>query len=313
VSLADCLPPELRAASPTITRIATGLSGAGVHRVESGARTFVLKVSTANEPLDVWRRRLSIQKSAAIAGLAPPVVHVDEERRAIVSDFVVDQSFPAFYGNPRTRHAAIAQLGAMLRRVHELPLPPGGESTDARALLQRIWFRLESAGEPPAFAGDAVRRIMTDAPPDAGRAPVLSHNDVNPTNLVYDGENLLLLDWDTAATNDPFFDLATIALFLRMDDDDARRLLAAHDEAAVTTLPARFCYDRRVAAVLCGTMFLHLARQRGRASQLGGDTLDSALSLGEFYRRMGAGAIDPATGEGQWTFGLALLKESVAL
>lgn len=313
MSLADCLPPELRAASPTITRIATGLSGAGVHRVESGARTFVLKVSTTDEPLDVWRRRLCVQNSAAVAGLTPPVVHVDEERRAILTDFVVDRSFPAFYGNPHTRHAAIAQLGGMLRRVHDLPLPSGAETTDVRALLARIWSGLESGGEPPAFVGAAVRRLMTEVAPDAGRAPVLSHNDVNPTNLVYDGEKLLLLDWDTAAGNDPFYDLATIALFLRMDDDDARRLLAAHDDAVVTTLPARFCYDRRVAAVLCGTMFLHLARQSGRPSPAGDDTLDSVLSLGELYRGMRAGSVDPSTGEGQWAFGLALLKESVAL
>jgi thiamine kinase-like enzyme len=55
----------------------------------------------------------------------------------------------------------------------------------------------------------------------------VSHNDVNPTNLVYDGENLLLLDWDTAGSNDPFYDLAAISVYLCMDDDSL-----AHDRRA---------------------------------------------------------------------------------
>jgi thiamine kinase-like enzyme len=42
----------------------------------------------------------------------------------------------------------------------------------------------------------------------------LSHDDVNPTNLVYDGNRLLLLDWDNAGKNEPMYDLATISVFV---------------------------------------------------------------------------------------------------
>src|SRR5690242_17871322 len=56
----DCLPVDLRG-SATITRIAAGLSGAGIYRVESGGQVFVLKVAGEAENADDWRRALHIQ------------------------------------------------------------------------------------------------------------------------------------------------------------------------------------------------------------------------------------------------------------
>jgi aminoglycoside phosphotransferase (APT) family kinase protein len=250
MTLEACLPADLRGPSTTITRIAAGLSGAGVYRVEAAGQAFVLKILGKDEPLAGWRRKLHIQQLAANAGLAPRIIHVDEARRALVSAFVVDRSFPAFYGDPRTREAALEQLGRTVRRIHELPLPPEADSRDPREFLATIWSGPVANFALPAFVGDAVRRVLTEEAPVGERALVLSHNDVNPTNLVYDGENLLLLDWETAGPNDPFYDLAAISVFLRMDEGTCQRLLAAYDGEPVSRLPARFAYSRRLVAVL---------------------------------------------------------------
>ena len=148
---------------------------------------------------------------------------------------------------------------------------------------------------------------------NAGLAPVLSHNDVNPTNLVFDGEKLLLVDWETAGRNDPFYDPATISVFARMDEGACQRMLSTYDGAPMTRLPERFVYYRRLVAVLAGAMFLHLARQSGHAGATGTETLGSTPSLGDFYQRIRAGTLNVGTGDGQWLFGLSLLKDSFAL
>jgi hypothetical protein len=313
MSLEACLPTDLRGPTTTITRIAAGLSGAGVYRVEAAGQAFVLKVAGEGEPPDGWRRKLHIQQIAGDAGLAPRVVHADEARRAIVSAFVVDRSFPAFYGDPRTREAALALLGRTVRRVHDLPPPPEAELKDPRDLLATLWSGPVASFALPGFVGDAVRRVRTEEAPACERAPVLSHNDLNPSNLVYDGENLLLLDWETAGLNDPFYDLAALAVFLRMDDATCQKLLAIHDGAPVAGLPARFTYSRRLVAVLCGSAFLHFACLSGHAGATGEETLDSIPALGDLYQQMRSGALSVATAEGQWWFGLALVKQSAAL
>jgi thiamine kinase-like enzyme len=312
VSLEACLPPELRSPATTITRIAAGLSQAGVYRVDAAGGTFVLKIAPEHEPLATWRRRREVQQLAANAGLTPRIVHADEMRRAVVSDFVVDRSFPAFYFNPQTRDAAIAQLGRMLRRVHDLPLPHDAEGMDPRDYLAGLWSALDGFALPP-FVSEAVRRVLDTPAPERRRAPVLSHNDVNPGNVVYDGENLLLVDWDAAGLNDPLYDLASIAVFARMDDETCRQLLAAHDGEPVAVLPPGFIHTRRLVAALGGAMFLGLARRNGHAGATGSETVASALSLGDFYERMRAGALSVGTAEGQWWFGLALIKASLIL
>ena len=318
MNLEDCLPAELRGPGTTIARVPAGQSGAGVYRVDAGGEAYVLKVTGEDEPLDRWRRALHIRRLAADAGLAPRVVHVDEGRRAVLSAFVVDRSFPAFYRDPGTHEAALAQLGRTLRRVHQLPLPADADARDPRAFLAESWSTLGERFAVPAFVGDAVRRALAEEPP-AGDRPaeedplVLSHNDVNPTNVVYDGERLLFFDWEMAGPNDRYYDLATVSLFLRMDAETCLGLLSAYEGAPVGRLPARFLHYRRFVAALCGAMFMRLARDRGHAGAAGGETLDTTPTLGELYGRMRTGALSLATAEGQWWFGMALVREGATL
>ncbi|HEX8434092.1 phosphotransferase [Archangium sp.] len=313
MTLEDCLPPDLRGPATTITRIAAGLSGAGVYRVEAAGKSFVLKIAAESENPADWRRGFHVQRLAADAGLAPRIVHADEARRAVLSAFVADRSFLAFYMDPRTHEAALTQLGRTVRRLHELPPPVDARPIDPREFLVHTWTALQTGFSLPDFVRDAVQRVLAEEPPADGRTPVLGHNDLNPTNLVYDGENILILDWATAGLMHPFYDLAAISVFLRMDEGTCRSLLAAHDGEPVDTLPARFAYTRRLVAVFCGSTLLNLARQMKHPGASGAETLASTLSLAEFYQRLRTGALNLATAEGQWAFGLALLKESLAL
>jgi aminoglycoside phosphotransferase (APT) family kinase protein len=313
--LDECLPADLRGPATTITTIAGGLSGAGVHRVDASGRTFVLKISTSDESIDTWRARLEILRLAAGAGVAPQVIHADEARRAVLNVFVAGKPFVAAYGDPRTRDAAVDDLGRTLRRVHDLPVPASADSRDPRDVLAATWSGLSETAGIPAFVGDAVRRVLDETLPRSGRDAVLSHNDVNPGNLLYDEERLLLVDWDAAGRNDPYYDLAAIAVFHRMDDQTCRRLLAAHDGEPVAEIPAFFAYTRRLIAVLCPVvgMGMQLSNGPGLARSGAIETLESTLSLGEFYQRLRAGELRLDSPDGGRAFGLALIKESFAL
>ena len=313
MTLEDYLPPDLGGPITTITRIAAGLSGAGVYRVEAAGQSFVLKIAPESESAADWHRALHIQRLAADAGLAPRIVHVDEPRRAILTAFVADRSFMVFYRDPRTHEAALTQLGGIVRRIHALPLPADAQWRDHREFLAQVWSGLQGDFALPDFVVDAVKRVLVEDSSTGERALVLSHNDLNPSNLVYDGEAILVLDWAIAGPMDAFYDLAVLAVFLRMDEGTCLRLLSAYDGRPCVEITERFTTTRRLVAAFAGTMQLHLARQLKHAGATGAETLDSTLSLGEFYPRMLAGELKLGTAEGQWAFGLALLKASLAL
>jgi hypothetical protein len=310
VDLKACLPADLRGPETVITPITAGFSGAGVHRVEAGDRAFVLKLAGDADTPDEWRRRREVLESAAGAGLAPRIMHVDDEHRAILSEFIVNRSFPALYGDPRTHRQAMTELGRTIRRVHDLPIPAGMPRKSPEDLFGSMWSKLD--GFPlPRFVGDAAAQVRAMRPPPSADVPVLSHNDLNPTNLAYDGERLVLMDWDAAGPNDPAFDLATVAVFQRMDADACARLHAAYagDEAA-EILP-RFGYFRRLVAMMVGTGFLTFARATGHPGAAPDTLLDSTASLGDFYQRLRSGEIDLGTPDGRFAFGLALVKASL--
>ena len=313
MNLEDFLPLELSGPTTTITRITAGLSGAGVYRIEAAGQLFVLKVAAENESAPDWLRTLHIQRLAADAGLAPRIVHVDEARRAVLTEFVTDRSFAVFYRDPRTHEAALTQLGRTVRRIHALPLPAESPIREPREFLAQIWGGLPADFARPDFVHAAVQRVLTGEPPAREGALVLGHNDLNPSNLVYDGKSIMLVDWAAAGPIDAFYDLAVLCVFLRMDEDTCRRLLSAYDGRPLGELPSRFLYIRRLAAVLVGTMQLYVARQMRHAGAAGTETLDATLSLGEFYQKLRDGELKLGTADGQWAFGLSMLKTSLVL
>lgn len=303
--LASCLPDSLRAASPTITRIGAGMSGAGVYRVEAAGSAYVLKVADAGSR-EGWHARLAMHRAAAAAGVAPAVIHVDEARFAVLSELVADRGFPMLLMNPATRAAGLDLIGTTLHRVHALPLPADAAAPDPLDMLAGFWASLAGFALP-GFVADIVERMRAEPVPPRERAVALCHNDVNPTNLAFDGERLLLLDWDVAGPNDPLYDIATVAMFMRLDDDACRAVLSAHDGAPVAALPPRFHYLRRLVAVLAGCALLQVARRRGYPGSTA-ETLEATPALIDVYQRMRAGTLSSATPQGQWTFALALIK-----
>lgn len=311
MNLDAALPDRLRGPATTITKIAAGLSGAGVYRVDAAGELFVLKISNPAESIAAWRRRLRIQQRAAEAALAPRVVDSDESRRAVVSAFVADRSFPLYYRDPATHDAAFIQLARVIRRVHDLPLPADVEPNDTRTLLATLWSGLGKFAVP-AFIADVITRLLAVSPARE-RALVLSHNDVNPSNLVYDGEKIMLVDWDAAGVNDPFFDLAAASLFLRMDAESCAKLLAVYDDAPVAELPAGFIYNRRLLGALFCVMSMSHAHQRGHPGFTEPASLEAAPLLADFYQRLRSGAVSLTSAEGGWEFALALFRESTVI
>lgn len=309
--LRDCLPVAFQSPATLITRIAAGMSGAGVYRVDAGDEHFVLKITASDEPLAAWQRSLEVQHSAAAVGIAPQILHVDASRRAVVSAMIADRNFAAEFGSPVTRAAAVEALGQMLARLHALPIPQNAVTAEPRPALGVVWGAVPQDFVVPAFVRQAVAELLAEVTPACPEAPVMSHNDVNPSNIVFDGDRVMLLDWQAAAPNHAHYDLATIAMFYRFDDDTCRQMIAAHNHAPVDVIPATFRYFRRVAATLSGAFALNAARMRGHAGSA--VAIELTPSLNDLYAQLRGGTFNLGSANGQWVFGLALVKEGVTL
>jgi aminoglycoside phosphotransferase (APT) family kinase protein len=286
-----------------------GLSGASVYLVTTSGGEYVLRIqSEALDPGD-FARQLRILRRAAGAGVAPSVVHVDDAARAVVSVRVPGVPAAVAAANPGQRELVFASIVDRLRVLHALDPSDVAERnpvTYARAAWEtargRDGFPAWAASLTPAF--DAVETTLALDP-----RRTLNHNDVNPVNVLWDGERAWLVDWDVAGLGHPYFDLATLAMFYRLDDATALEMAGVHDGAPLDDCAREtFRELRRLTALLCGLTFLGMVDDLSvRSAPL----LSDAPSLEAVYTAMRAGELDLKTPFGRASFGLALLAQGV--
>jgi len=307
--LVALLPEALLGTIHGIEPITVGLSGAAVYAVSASRGAFVLRVQPGADAATFAQRMLVLRRAAEI-GVTPAVVHVDDPARATVTVRVQGPPLPAALADPAQRERALGSLVDRLRAVHALD-PAGVNESDPLGYARAEWQKQHARAGFPSWAQslpatfEAIASVLGG---DARRA--VNHNDVNPMNVIWDGTRAWLLDWDVAGIGHPHYDLATLAMFLRLDEAVAFELAARHDGAPLDDRQrATFRALRQLVAVLCGLTFLSMSDDLGARLA---PTLQDAPSLGDCYTAMRAGQLDLRAAHGRTSFGLALLAAGLS-
>jgi aminoglycoside phosphotransferase (APT) family kinase protein len=185
-----------------------GASGALTFRVESVAGDHLLRVETISGPVRNPHQYACMQ-IAADAGVAPAVRYLDADAGIVVMPFITHRPLSDYAGGPGELIRAMADL---LHHLHETPgFPEHGDYLDN---LARMLAYLDRSGRvAPGLLDDHVAAFerVRSAYPWAPDRWVSAHNDPNQFNVLYDGDRLWLIDWETAYRNDPIVDVATVA------------------------------------------------------------------------------------------------------
>jgi aminoglycoside phosphotransferase (APT) family kinase protein len=184
-----------------------GATTASVYRVEAGQRRYLLRIEGEPSPLRNPHQYVSM-RIATEAGIAPAIRYLDEAARIVVTDFVEHQPLKTYPGGPR----ALAQaLGELFSRVQATPVFP--YYVNYGDIVARLFAHVRRTGLFAAGLLDAhverLERLRETYDAGASRL-VSSHNDPTPNNILFDGERLWLIDWESACCNDPLVDAAIV-------------------------------------------------------------------------------------------------------
>jgi aminoglycoside phosphotransferase (APT) family kinase protein len=190
--------------------ITTGAS-ASIHRIEVGGRPWLLRLESfrRDEVRDPERAYVCMQ-SAAAAGIAPAVLHADAAAGVAIMAFVASRPLDEFPGGPEALARALGGLAARLQATPVFPAVADYPSI-VGGLLDRL-MRTALYGALLDAHRDGFERLRAAYPWDEASL-VSSHNDPHPGNLLFDGEQLWLIDWETAYRNDPAVDLAIMTMY----------------------------------------------------------------------------------------------------
>jgi aminoglycoside phosphotransferase (APT) family kinase protein len=271
-----------------ISRITRGQTSSLVFRIVVGRSPYLLKIITrAEDPA----RHYTSMKAAAEQGMAPRVLYTNIEDHVSITDFVDAEPLP--------RAEALVRLPALLRRLHDLP--PFGRApfnTTCTFLLSKgpaldgFLEKFQAANLLPKTVSEEFfaryAEVAAVYPYDDAEM-VSSHNDLfKPDNILFDGQRVLLVDWEAAFLNDRYVDLAAVANQVVANDEEEMAYLQEYFGRAPDEYQrARFHLMQQMSHLFYTMAFLWVGSP--------GKMIDWSGSVPEFtdyHRRIWAGEVD---------------------
>lgn len=261
-----------------------GRSGATLLKLVVDGRRYVLRRMLPASPVHDPRREIGCMQNAAELGVAPPVRYASAEQGVVIMDYVESVGLGA---GLRSGAVTLADVARLLRTLHGGPAFPRVSSV-ADAVVTMLGA-LAQAGQAPAFANEFLDRtaeIRAALAPHATEASC--HFDLNPSNILFDGTRLWLVDWELASLGDGYADLAALGVFSPTFALRRGELLAAYlGREPDAGERAHLELARALALVLYAVAFRALAARRGVAADLlAADTTDDlATTLARIEQR----------------------------
>jgi|HubBroStandDraft_2_1064218.scaffolds.fasta_scaffold129531_2 thiamine kinase-like enzyme len=222
------------AGTPEIQPMSCGLINATYRVIRDGC-SYTLRVALET-PFDLrqdfgWDVR--VLQAAGGAGLAPPLLNCDPVRGVLVSRWINGRCWSL----EEARNCAnIGSIAGVLRRVHDLRVPPPARLMSPLAWVECYSAALSRAGCPLDLSLRATAAACCD---DLAKLPrvagVLCHSDLHTLNLIERDQSLILLDWEYAHVSEPLWDLAGWSANNDFEADAQQNLLAQYLGAAPST------------------------------------------------------------------------------
>lgn len=288
-----------------IVPITMGQSGASVYSATTETGTYILRIHREDD--GSWQNTILMQKIASQHSIAPVLVYINDAERATVSIKVSGVPFGAAVAQPATNAMALGSLIEVLTKLHAIPTTPL-VLTDPIDFARAVWYEQVQRQGFPAWAIPLGDRIgETGALLNMDDRKVLSHCDLNPANILWDGQRVWLVDWERAGPAHPYLDLATIFIFLTLPDDVALSLLERQEQTLVDrSQKLLFAALRDLCRVAYGSVFLRLVDDLGSVKFA---SREDTLTLGECFALLSTGKLELSEPRGRALIGAALLKQ----
>jgi aminoglycoside phosphotransferase (APT) family kinase protein len=288
----------------SVKSMPVGVSAAKVFAVTTEAGEYILRLSMpGRENFDAM---VAAQKLAANQGIAPNIIFADENAGALVMEKANGISVAAALAHPESRPEVLRKVAATFARLHKISAPGLPVFDPVRG--QEIWEQQARRDGFPSWAQQQGGHIYAGVDVlDSDQRRVFGHNDVNPTNMLWDGQHVSLIDWESASLSHPYIDLAIFSTFTILPDEDAFALLSIQEDTPIEREQRRtFSTLLNYVRAIYGAVFLRLVAD---LSVVTFTNCDETLTLSQCYALLRKGELDLRTPSGQALFGAAILRQ----
>lgn len=248
------IPLWSKASSLTVAPLAGGITNRN-YRVAVDGEPFVVRICAAGaELLGIDREReYRCTVTASRTGVAPEVVYFLPDDGIMVTRFVAGRALSAQEPTPPD---VVERVIRSIRRYHA---GPSFESSFSPFETIDRYLRVAGrAGTPlPEDINTMRTRIREiEVAVRGGRATRPCHNDLWGPNLIDDGAQVRIVDWEYAGMGDACFDLANFAVYHSATERDDEAILRAYYGAVTDDAVTRLALLKIVAELREATWYL---------------------------------------------------------
>lgn len=183
------------------------------HVITKDDHQYVLRLFDAERKTKLNKREIDTMRLAAKVQIAPKVYWSDVNI-GLLMDYIHDQGLsieqyksPDFY----------RQAAQMLKKLHDLKEFADKKKSPFQSIEQMqadIRQMLDDKTQSLKKIEQLVQHLeQIKFHYEPHITEVASHNDLHPFNLLFDGQNLWLIDWESASISDPMVDVASFSMF----------------------------------------------------------------------------------------------------
>jgi thiamine kinase-like enzyme len=284
-------------------RLAGGASGpAAVFRISVNDADFLLRIEGQTADLRDPARQYACLKIAGEAGVAPRLVYADEGNGVAITDFIHTTPVP----EGAARAARLQALVETVKTLHRTPLFPG-----LMPYLECIDILIRQARTTGILPAAVLQEHLplygelASVYPRRDSDSVSSHNDLNPSNVLFAGERPWIVDWESAFAADRYVDIAAVANFFADNEADEDLVLRTYFGSGLDQYHrARFFLMQQANRMFYAMVLLNSVAATAPATRL----TAACLSTPRYNEVRGEMAL-LATHNGRLRFGCVFLTE----
>jgi len=287
-----------------LMNILSGASGSFVYKINIHKKPYVIKLDNIDDKNFDLIRCYDLLENVSRQGITPQVYFTDAARGVVLMKYIETKPFS------HSELKSVKQFASFIRKLHDGPLFSQWKSIFK--ILDYLYQQLTSDYQESEYIQKNIQeasRLQADLSDPADLRSC--HGDLNPYNLLFDGNELYLIDWATASPQNFYFDLACCANFFYYDNNELCQIFLTEyfgrqlnrDENKKFRLMQKFTH------IYYGIMFIFMSLQANiKLLPLSHSDIESLPAYSEFMQSIGAGKVNLGDPETQQKFGYVFLK-----